>query len=126
MNETLMRVLQVLLGIVAVSLTVLVVLQDNRGGGLAGVLAGYGGESAFGTETVSQVKKLTAYLGVLFFVILLVVALLNEPGGIGVITEQTEQAVREQQPATVPGASTPTAPAPQAPAPATPAPGSAE
>jgi len=81
--ELFLLLLKIVLVVSAVGLTVLVVLQDNRGGGLAGVLAGYGGESAFGTETMSKVKKLTAYLGALFFVALLALAMVGRaPRGV--------------------------------------------
>ena len=119
----LVLVLKVVLVVSAVVLTVLVVLQDNRGGGLAGVLAGYGGESAFGTETVSKVKKLTAYLGALFFASLLALAIVGQRSDL-VIGEGLEQAPTEQpagpsEPA--PPGATPAAPAPPGAAPAAPA-----
>jgi protein translocase SecG subunit len=116
MHEIVIRILEVLIGIVAIGLTVLVVLQDNRGGGLAGVLAGYGGDSAFGTETVSQVKKLTAYLGALFFALVLAVAILAQAGGGGVIGEGLESTTQEQTGGMAPDAGEPSVPAPSAPA----------
>jgi preprotein translocase subunit SecG len=103
--------LKIVLVLVAVALTVLVVLQDNRGGGLAGVLAGYGGESAFGTETVSKVKKLTAYLGVLFFVVLLTLAIVGQRSRV-IIQPESEKVSEEVPPSTA--AETPS-PAPSAP-----------
>ena len=104
----LLLVLKIVLVFTAVALTVLVVLQDNRGGGLAGVLAGAGGESAFGTETVSKVKKLTAYLGALFFAVLLALAVLGQRSGLTVTGGPEEQ--REEAPAegTGPADSAPT------------------
>lgn len=107
-------VLKVILVLVAIALTVLVVLQDNRGGGLAGVLAGYGGESAFGTETVSKVKKLTTWLGAVFLIVLLAIAVLG-PGAAYVIKPGPEQ-----KPAETPGAPAPEAPTSVPAAPATP------
>ena len=115
--------LKVILGLVAVALTVLVVLQDNRGGGLAGVLAGSGGESAFGTETVSKVKKLTTWLGAIFLILLLAIARLG-PQATHVISPAMEQKPAEQpgapapeEPASTPAASvTPPVAAPEAPA----------
>ena len=109
-------VLMIVAVLTAIALTVLVVLQDNRGGGLAGVLAGAGGESAFGTETVSKVKKLTAYLGVLFLVVLLALAVRGQRGtGVGVDRGPDEAA--EEAPAEGAGLA-PTAPVPAEPAPA--------
>jgi preprotein translocase subunit SecG len=122
-------VLKVILVLVAIGLTVLVVLQDNRGGGLAGVLAGYGGESAFGTETVSKVKKLTSWLGALFLVLLLAIARLG-PQTSHVITPAMEQKPAENPAAPAPEGPTsapeapvtsPAAGAPEAPAPPSPA-----
>ena len=106
-------VLKIVLVITALGLTVLVVFQDNRGGGLAGVLAGAGGESAFGTETVSKVKKLTAYLGVLFFAVVLVLAVLGQRSG-SVVGGSLEEPV-EETPAPDAGSTEP-APVPTEPA----------
>lgn len=116
MEGLLLLLLRIVLVVCALALTVLVVLQDNRGGGLAGVLAGYGGESAFGTETVSKVKKLTAYLGVLLFVVLLALAIFGERSG-RIMDERDQEAPVEES-----ASSTPEAPAAAPSAPAEPAP----
>ena len=116
MEGLLLLLLRVVLVLSALALTVLVVLQDNRGGGLAGVLAGYGGESAFGTETVSKVKKLTAYLGILFFVVLLALAIFGGRSG-RIMDERDQEAPVEES-----ASSTPEAPAAAPSAPAEPAP----
>jgi preprotein translocase subunit SecG len=123
-------VLKAILVLVAIALTVLIVLQDNRGGGLAGVLAGYGGDSAFGTETVSKVKKLTTWLGAVFLVLLLAIARLGPQTGY-VISPGMEQKPAENPaapaspgPTSAPGApvSPPAAGTPEAPAPPSPQP----
>lgn len=116
MEELLLLLMRIVLVVCALALTVLVVLQDNRGGGLAGVLAGYGGESAFGTETVSKVKKLTAYLGGLLFVVLLALAIFGARSG-RIMDERDQEAPVEES-----ASSTPEAPAAAPSAPAEPAP----
>lgn len=113
MEGLLLLLLRIVLVVCALALTVLVVLQDNRGGGLAGVLAGYGGESAFGTETVSKVKKLTAYLGVLLFVVLLALAIFGERSG-RIMDERDQEAPVEESASSTPEApSAPAEPAPE-------------
>jgi len=102
----LLLMLKVVLVVTAVGITVLVVLQDNRGGGLAGVLAGYGGESAFGAETVSKVKKLTAYLGALFFAALLALAILGQAPR-GVIDERLGDIAPEESAPSAPAQPSP-------------------
>jgi protein translocase SecG subunit len=47
----------------AVVLTLLVLIQRGRGGGLAGAFGGAGGSSAFGTKTADVFVKATAVLG---------------------------------------------------------------
>ena len=63
-----------------VVLTLLVLIQRGRGGGLAGAFGGAGGSSAFGTKTADVFIKATAVLGGLFFVLAVVTALLMQAG----------------------------------------------
>jgi len=55
----------------------LVLGQDVRGGGLAGALGGGSVQSAFGSRTTETVIKLTAYLLVAFFVVIIVLIRLH-------------------------------------------------
>ncbi len=54
-----------LLGLSAVVMIILVLLQKGKGGGLAGALGGMGGQSAFGTKAGDLFTKIT--IGVAFF-----------------------------------------------------------
>jgi preprotein translocase subunit SecG len=58
----------------AVILSLLVLIQRGRGGGLAGAFGGAGGSSAFGTKTADIFIKATAVLGGLFFVLAILTA----------------------------------------------------
>ena len=64
----------------AVILTLLVLIQRGRGGGLAGAFGGPGGHSAFGTKTADVFVRATAVLGAIFFVLAIVTALLSRTG----------------------------------------------
>lgn len=59
--------------LVCILLTLLAVLQDSKGGGLAGALVGYGGGSVFGAEAGGRIVRWTAYLAVAFFCLVLFV-----------------------------------------------------
>jgi len=63
--------LKVILLLVCMLLTLLAVLQDTKGGGLAGALVGYGGGSVFGAEAGGRIVRWTAYLAVAFFCLVL-------------------------------------------------------
>jgi preprotein translocase subunit SecG len=71
----------VLFLLTAVILTLLVLIQRGRGGGLAGAFGGAGGSSAFGTKTADVFVKATAVLGAIFFVLSVVTALLMRSSG---------------------------------------------
>ena len=60
----------------AVILTLLILIQRGRGGGLAGAFGGAGGSSAFGTKTADVFTKATAVLGAIFIVLAIATALL--------------------------------------------------
>lgn len=58
----------------------IVLVQDPKGGGLAGVLGGAGGTAAFGAKTADVVMKTTVVLGIVFFLLALGLGLrLKEP-----------------------------------------------
>jgi preprotein translocase subunit SecG len=116
----------VLFLLTAVILTLLVLIQRGRGGGLAGAFGGAGGSSAFGTKTADVFVKATAVLGAIFFVLSVVTALLmRAPAGGGMPAGSPPAAPASETPGTAPAEAPDkvgTAPAPAAPAPATPAP----
>ncbi len=63
----------------------IVLIQEPKGGGLAGALGGAGGVSAFGAKTADVVMKTTVVLGVVFFLLalLLGIKLRQVPAGPG-------------------------------------------
>jgi preprotein translocase subunit SecG len=99
MLETIFMVLFLL---VAVILSMLVLIQRGRGGGLAGAFGGAGGSSAFGTNIFI---KATAVLGGVFFLLAIITAYI----------------MKADRPTTAPEAP-PETPAPANPGPAAPAP----
>jgi preprotein translocase subunit SecG len=102
MLETIFMVLFLL---VAVILSMLVLIQRGRGGGLAGAFGGAGGSSAFGTKTADIFIKATAVLGGVFFLLAIITAYI----------------MKADRPTTAPEAP-PETPAPANPGPADPAP----
>ena len=68
-----LTLLVVLLLLVCFALSALVLLQPGQGEGLAGSLGGYGSASPFGTKTPQQLARLTMYLGVAFFALVIVI-----------------------------------------------------
>jgi preprotein translocase subunit SecG len=118
--------------VTAVLLTIVVLLQEGKGGGIAGAFGGAGGET-FGVKAGS-VSRFTSYLGFVFLGLALLHAGLESksiaPSDVNART-QTPGAVNEagQEPGkTPPGPEAPkdtnggTPPAPPEPAPAPPAP----
>lgn len=67
----LVTIFTVLFVLICPLLVAIVLIQDPKGGGLAGVLGGAGGGSAFGAKTADVVTKATIGLGVVFFVLAL-------------------------------------------------------
>ncbi len=67
----LVALLKAILLLVCILLTLLAVLQDTKGGGLAGALVGYGGGSVFGAEAGGRIVRWTSYLAVAFFCLVL-------------------------------------------------------
>ncbi|MEW6356886.1 MAG: preprotein translocase subunit SecG [Planctomycetota bacterium] len=83
-------ILRVLLGLLCVALVGLILLQQSKGGGLVSALGGMEGDSAFGTSA-TPIKKLTAFLAVLFLILVLA------------LTKAQQQTTRiEPQPAAAP------------------------
>jgi len=60
-------VLVILFILICVLIIGIVLMQDPKGGGLAGVLGGAGASSAFGAKTADVVMKVTIGLGIVFF-----------------------------------------------------------
>jgi len=69
----------VLFLLTAVILSLLVLIQRGRGGGLAGAFGGAGGSSAFGTKTADVFVRATAIVGAIFFVLSVVTAMFLRP-----------------------------------------------
>lgn len=104
-------ILTVLFVLVCPLLIAVILVQEPKGGGLAGVLGGAGAASPFGAQTAKFVMYSTITLGFLFFALTLVlgITLRSTTSGTGSIQENTPLSI----PATP--ATTPTpAPAPEA------------
>jgi len=104
----------VLFLLTAVVLSLLVLIQRGRGGGLAGAFGGAGGSSAFGTKTADIFIKATAVLGGAFFLLAIITAYMmrvdRQPTG------PTIQPAEAPAPAE-PGPAAPAAPTPPKPGP---------
>ncbi len=122
--EILMTILAVVLLGLSVVMVFLVLSQDVKGGGLAGALGGGSVQTAFGGRSAESVAKLTAWLAVAFFVIILAMNVFK-PGTAGGLRDEpgrgAPMAPAPEAPAAPVAPVTPEAPA--TPAPATPAPG---
>ncbi len=76
----LVTILTVLFVLICPLIILIVLMQDPKGGGLAGVLGGAGGTAAFGAKTADVVMKATVALGIVFFLLALALGLnLREP-----------------------------------------------
>jgi preprotein translocase subunit SecG len=95
----------------AVMLTLLVLIQRGRGGGLAGAFGGQGGSSAFGTKTADVFVKATAVIGAAFFLLSILTAWLVKPEKPGLPPAPPASSAPETggaaSPAAVPAAETP-------------------
>ena len=69
--------LSVVLVLLCAVVVFLILGQDVRGGGLAGALGGGAAQSAFGSKTTETVLKMTAYLALLVFVVVIVLIRLH-------------------------------------------------
>ncbi|GHU49909.1 hypothetical protein FACS1894200_09070 [Spirochaetia bacterium] len=83
-------VLLVVFVIIAVFLILLVLIQNEEGGSIGGIFAG-GSGSAFGSRSGNVLTKATSFLGALFLILCLGLALLNRSPAISGV----EQAARE-------------------------------
>ena len=83
----------VLLGLCVV-LVFLILSQDVKGGGLAGALGGGAVQSAFGGRSAESVTKLTAWIVLIFFLIILGMGLFGKTSTIGV----TDKGAPEEAP----------------------------
>ena len=106
-------VFMVLFLLTAVVLSLLVLIQRGRGGGLAGAFGGAGGSSAFGTKTADIFIKATAVLGGAFFLLAIITAYMMR-----VDRQTTPTALPAEAPAPAnPGPEAPAAPNPPKPGP---------
>ena len=67
----LVGLLMVVLFLVCLLLTVVILFQDNKAGGLAGALGGGAPDSPFGARASERLTRWTLYLGVAFFVLVI-------------------------------------------------------
>ena len=91
-----------------VILSLLVLIQRGRGGGLAGAFGGAGGSAAFGTKTADIFVKATAVTGGIFFLLAIITALLMRSS-----TAPTPAPTPADEPAPISGPVAPPSPAPE-------------
>jgi preprotein translocase subunit SecG len=95
----------------ALFMTVLVLIQRGKGGGLAGAFGGMGGQSAFGTKAGDLFTKITIGVAT-FWIVLCLVAV--KVLGIGT-SEAIDSALGGDAPSQKPAVSAPVSPDKQAP-----------
>ena len=79
----LMTLLSIILLVVCGVLIFLVLSQDTKGGGLAGALGGGAVQTAFGGRSAESVTKLTAWMALVFFLLVVTMGLLGKTSSIG-------------------------------------------
>ena len=87
-----MTLLSILLLAGCVFLVFLVLSQDVKGGGLAGALGGAAVQSAFGGRSAESITKLTAWVALAFFVLVLMMGLIGRSSTIGLTDPDVEDA----------------------------------
>jgi protein translocase SecG subunit len=60
-----------------------VLSQDVKGGGLAGALSGGSVQSAFGGRSAESITKLTGWVALIFFLLIIAIGLLGRTSGVG-------------------------------------------
>jgi len=79
-----MMIFVVVLLVISVVLVFLILSQDVKGGGLAGALGGGSVQTAFGGRSAESIAKLTAWLALAFFVLILMMNILRPEGSRGI------------------------------------------
>jgi len=99
-------------------MTFLILLQEGKGGGLAAL----GGTKAAGVEGVTNpVRRATAYLAVVFFIMLVALGIMHKPTSMGgTLFNTAATGAGAAKPAEVPATTAPVAPVAPAPAPEAP------
>ena len=108
--------------LVCLTLSLVILLQQGRGGDIASAFGGSSSQAAFGARAGATVlTKATTVAAVLFMVLALTLSILGQRGGSSVVsgTAAPVRPATPTKPLTSPAASTP---APSTPAPAAPAP----
>lgn len=96
----LIGLLMVALFVVCVLVTVVVLFQDNKAGGLAGALGGGAPDSPFGARAGERLSRWTLYLCIAFFVLVFAVGVANrirDRGAIGARRAPVEQPAQGQE-----------------------------
>lgn len=74
--------IKIIYTLICLLLILVILVQDPRGGGLAGIFGGAGGASAFGTKAGDIFTKITIALGVAFFIMVIVLGKVATPRSI--------------------------------------------
>ncbi len=109
--------------LVCLVLSLVILLQQGRGGDIASAFGGSSSQAAFGARSgATLLTKATTVAAVLFMVLALTLSIIGQRGGSSVVSG-TAAPVRPATPASKPLASpAASTPAPSTPAPSTPAP----
>jgi preprotein translocase subunit SecG len=107
--------------LVCLVLSLVILLQQGRGGDIASAFGGSGSQAAFGARSgATLLTKATTVAAVLFMILALTLSIIGQHGGRSVVSGTSAPApVRPAAPATPAPAPANSAPATPAPAPAT-------
>ena len=116
--------------LVCLVLSLVILLQQGRGGDIASAFGGSSSQAAFGARSgATLLTKATSIAAVLFMLFALTLSILGQRGGSSSVVSGTPgpaPATTKPAPAPAPANSTPATPAPATPAPAAPAPAPAK
>ena len=112
-------VMTILFVVICPVLVFIVLSQDSKGGGLAGVLGGAGASSAFGAKTMDVILKTTIVLGILYFALAILLGMTlksdnKAPGAAGLLPDVAPIVDVEADAPVVPADAPVEAPAPEA------------
>ena len=110
------------LALLSIFLSLVILVQRGRGGGLTGALGGMGGQSAFGTKAGDLFTRITIVVAALWILLsMAALKVLNQQSSTGGLSAGAKAPVSAPD---APGTSTPGSSAPGSTAPGTTAPGS--
>ena len=88
-------ILYIFFGLASVILILLVMIQDEQGEGLGGIFGG-GSTTPFGSRSGNVLTRFTGIVSAVFFIVCLVIGLVNRSKVLGEIKEETKADVVNQ------------------------------